>query len=172
MATTFSAANVGGLTTYPPAAQEKLEQYREIYRNNYHRIYSLAFRMTNNELMAEELVGNVFRRAFSLISTPDSEVLDRALIRELREQIVIGPLTLECTPSTEAANIRGNVKRVHLEEAVSQLPATERIIFLMHDVEGYDHARITRTTGLSAEESRSGLHQARLQLRELLAKMF
>lgn len=170
MSTTFSA-NVSGLTTYLPAAQEKLEQYREIYSNNYHRIYSLAFRMTDNELVAEELVGNVFRRAFSLVATPDSEVLDRALIRELREQIAIGPLTLECTPSTEAANIRGNVKRVHLEQAVSQLPPTERAIFLMHDVEGYDYARITRTIGLSAEELRTGLHQARLQLRELLAKM-
>jgi RNA polymerase sigma-70 factor (ECF subfamily) len=61
---------------------------------------------------------------------------------------------------------------VHLEEAVSQLPATERVIFLMHDVEGYDHARISRTIGLSVEESRVGLHQARLRLRELLAKMF
>jgi RNA polymerase sigma-70 factor (ECF subfamily) len=63
------------------------------------------------------------------------------------------------------------VKRVHLEEAVTQLPPTERAIFLMHDVEGYDHARIGRTIGLSAEESRTGLHQARLRLRELLAKM-
>src|SRR5215475_4668603 len=171
MATTFSA-NVSGLTTYLPAAEEKLEQYRQIYQSNYQRIYALGFRMTGNELTAEDLVGNVFRRAFSLVASPSAEVLDRALIRELREYIVIGPLTLECSASTDAANIRGNVKRVHLEEAVAQLPATERAIFLMHDVEGYDHARISRTIGVTPDESRGGLHQARLRLRELLAKMF
>jgi DNA-directed RNA polymerase specialized sigma24 family protein len=37
-------------------------------------------------------------------------------------------------------------------------------------VESYDHARIARTLGLSDEESRLGLHQARLRMRELLAK--
>jgi RNA polymerase sigma-70 factor, ECF subfamily len=171
MATTFSA-NISGLTTYLPVAEEKLEQYRQIYQSNYHRIYALAFRMTDNELTAEELVGNVFRRAFSLVASPSAEVLDRALIRELREHVTIGPLTLECSAATEVANVRNNVKRVHLEEAVAQLPATERVIFLMHDVEGYDHARISRTIGLSADESRAGLHQARLRMRELLARMF
>jgi len=59
-----------------------------------------------------------------------------------------------------------------LENAVAQLPATERLIFLMHDVEGYDHARISRTIGVSEIESGYGLHQARLKMRELLAKMF
>jgi RNA polymerase sigma-70 factor, ECF subfamily len=171
MATTLQA-KLGGLSTYIPAAEERLEQYREIYQKNYHRIYSLAFRMTDNELVAEELVGSVFCRAFSLVASPGAEVLDRALIRELREQMPIGPLTLECSTVGEVANVRANVKRVHLEQAIVQLPATERIIFLMHDVEGYDYVRIGRTTGLAAEESRRGLHQARLRIRELLATMF
>jgi RNA polymerase sigma-70 factor (ECF subfamily) len=165
-------AKLSGLRTYVPAAEDRLEQYRENFQNNYYRIYSLAFRMTNNELLAEEAVGNVFRRAFSLVASPSGEVLDRALVRELREQAPIGPLTLECAPAAEVSGIRQNVKRVHLEAAVVELPATERLIFLMHDVEGYDHVRIGRTIGITADESRRGLHQARLRLRELLATMF
>lgn len=164
-------AKVDGLSTYIRTAEDRLEQYRENFENNYHRIYSLAFRMTNNELLAEEAVGNVFRRAFSLVASPSAEVLDRALVRELREQAPIGPLTLECAPAAEVAGIRKNVKRVHLEAAVVELPTTERLIFLMHDVEGYDHARIGRTIGVTGDESRRGLHQARLRLRELLANM-
>ena len=171
MATTLSA-RLAGLGTYVPAAEDRLERYQEIYRTNYHRIYSFAFRMTDNELTAEDVVGNVFRRAFSLVASPREEVLDRALVHELREQIVIGPLTLECSPATEVAGVRRNTKRVHLENAVAQLPATERLIFLMHDVEGYDHVRISRTIGVSEIESSYGLHQARLKMRELLAKMF
>jgi DNA-directed RNA polymerase specialized sigma24 family protein len=67
------------------------------------------------------------------------------------------------------ASVRGNVKRVDLERAVVQLPPTERMIFLLHDVEAYDHTRISRTLGVSEQESQLGLHQARLRLRQLLA---
>jgi RNA polymerase sigma-70 factor, ECF subfamily len=164
-------AKLSGLRTYLPAAEDRLEHYRENYQNNHHRIYSLAFRMTNNELLAEEVVGNVFRRAFSLVTSPSAEVLDRALVRELREQAPVGVLTLECTPAQAVAGVRKNVKRVHLECAVVELPATERLIFLMHDVEGYEHGRISRTIGITEDESRRGLHQARLRIRELLANM-
>src|SRR5687768_14271528 len=118
-------AKLGGLGTYVSTAEDRLEQYRENYQNNYHRIYSLAFRMTNNELLAEEVVGNVFRRAFSLVTSPSAEVLDRVLVRELREQAPIGLMSLECSVAKEVASVRKNVKRVHLEYAMVQLPATE-----------------------------------------------
>jgi DNA-directed RNA polymerase specialized sigma24 family protein len=52
-----------------------------------------------------------------------------------------------------------------------QLPATEKMIFLMHDVESYEHDRIARLLGISEEESKLGLHQARVQIRELIARM-
>src|SRR5436190_684871 len=67
--------------------------------------------------------------------------------------------------------IYGNIKRIHLERAVVQLPATEKLIFLMHDVDGYEHSRIARLLGLTEEESRLGLHQARVQIRALIAQM-
>jgi len=41
-----------------------------------------------------------------------------------------------------------------LERAVIQLPDTEKMIFLMHDVEGYDHARIARLLGMTEDSSR------------------
>jgi len=48
------------------------------------------------------------------------------------------------------------------------LPHTERMIFCMHDGDAYDHARIARTLGISEADSRQGLHQARLRIRELV----
>jgi DNA-directed RNA polymerase specialized sigma24 family protein len=42
------------------------------------------------------------------------------------------------------------------------------MIFCMHDGDGYDHARIARTLNIGEEESRRGLHQARLRIRELV----
>ena len=163
-------ARISGLMSYLPAAVEaRVETYKQVFEENRHRIYSLAFWMTDNELAAEELMGSTFIRAFASSPTPDAEAVDRALVTELRELMPLGPLTLECSPATEVLNVRGNVKRVHLERSLMRVPVTERVIFLMHDVENYEHARIARTLGISEEESRSGLHQARLHLRELLA---
>ena len=82
----------------------------------------------------------------------------------------LGPLTLDCAPCHQVLSVRHNTLRVDLERAVIQLPDTEKMIFLMHDVEGYDHARIARLLGMTEDSSRQGLHQARLRVRELLAQ--
>jgi DNA-directed RNA polymerase specialized sigma24 family protein len=124
--------------------------------------------MTDSEVAAEEISAVVFRRAFANGALPAGETIDRMLLAELRELMPIGNLRLEIQSSSEPVTIRGNVKRIDLERAVVQLPATERLVFLMHDVESYDHARIAQILGITEQESQMGLHQARLRLRELL----
>ena len=148
-----------------------MEHYRAIYEANRHRIYSFAFWMTDNEMMAEEISERTFLRAFSLSERPSGEMIDRALMRELRSEecVELGPLQLQCATVSEVGNVRRNTKRVELERAIMQLPHTERMIFCMHDGDGYDHARIARTLEISEDESRQGLHQARLRIRELVS---
>jgi RNA polymerase sigma-70 factor (ECF subfamily) len=144
---------------------------KSVYEQNRHRVYATAFWMTNSELEAEAVLEATFVRAFTEAANPTEEQIDNALIAILREDHLIGILTLNCADATEVVNIRGNTKRVHLELAVVQLPATEKLIFLMHDVEGYTHARIARTLGISTKTSKLGLHQARLKMRELVSTM-
>lgn len=172
MASLIQEAKLGGFVAcLPVTTKARAGAYDRGYRENRHRVYGLAFWMTGNEIAAQELMINTFCRAFAASPDPDVEAMDRALVAELRELGPLGPLTLECTPSPEVHNVRRNILREHLERAVVQLPATERMIYLLHDAEGYDHARIARTLGLREEESILGLHQARLRLRELLAAM-
>jgi RNA polymerase sigma-70 factor (ECF subfamily) len=151
------------------AQQTSMDQYRDVFEGNRHRVYSLSYYMTNNELTAEEVMTNTFCRAFACTHKPDAETIDRALVKELREIVPIGNLTVQCRPAEQVSQVRRNSRRADLEAAVVQLPSTERLIFLMHDVENYDHSRIARTIGISETESRTGLFQARLKLRELLA---
>ncbi|MFB3812536.1 MAG: RNA polymerase sigma factor [Terriglobales bacterium] len=170
MASTFH--NISILPAFLTSSSETgARACEEIYQRNRHRIYALAFLMTDNELMAEELMQISFRTAFSKSAAPSAETIDRALVAAVRNLMPLGTLTLACSPSTRVANVRRNTLRVHLEQAVVQVPPTERMIFLMHDVEGYDHARIGRCLGLAEDESKQGLHQARLRIRELLAAM-
>jgi RNA polymerase sigma-70 factor, ECF subfamily len=169
MASMIQELKLTGFASYLPAVESP--NYEHIYEENRHRVYALSFWMTDNEMAAEELMSQVFRRAFAACDEPNAETIDRALIAELRETAPLGVLTLECTPAAEVLSVRNNVLRVHLERAVVQLPRTERLIFLMHDAESYSHERIACTLGLNEDESRHGLHQARLRVRELLAAM-
>ena len=156
---------------YLSAVRPSKKQSRlKIYERNRHRIYSLAFWMTDNELVAEELMKQSFCRSFAGNEEPDSDDIDRALIAELRASIPLGNLTLQCAPSRQVRSVRRNTLRVHLERAVVQLPSTEKLIFLLHDVEGYAHASVARLLGVTEDDSCCGLHQARLRLRELLAE--
>jgi RNA polymerase sigma-70 factor (ECF subfamily) len=162
---------INNLGIFVPAVESRKAQYDEIYGEHCHRIYSLAFWMTDNELSAEQLAGNTFVRAFALSPAPGTEQIDQALLAEIREFTQVGKITLNCDAGAKTTNVRGNVKRVHLERAVVQLPATEKLIFLLHDVEGYSHYKIARLIGMDARESQFGLHQARLRMRELVSRM-
>ena len=168
---TVQEAKMFGFATYMPVVlQRSVDSYNETYEQNRHRVYALAFWMTDNELDAAELMSQTFCRAFAKGDTPTAEEIDRCLVSQLREYMPLGTITLNCAPCERALSVRRNILRVDLERAVVQLPPTEKMVFLMHDVESYDHARIARTLGLSEEESRIGVHQARLRMRELLTK--
>jgi len=161
---------VGVAPYLPPVPNRGAKARREAYEHNRHRVYALAFWMTDNELAAEELMIKAFRRALATTDTPGEDEVDRALIDELRKMMPLGTLSLDCSPSRDTRSVRYNIRRVDLERAVVQLPPTEKLIFLMHDVERYSHERIARRLGLTEGESRQGLHQARLCLRQLLAE--
>jgi RNA polymerase sigma-70 factor (ECF subfamily) len=172
MASTLQNVVVSNHVAFIPTfAQPSVNPFKSIYEENKHRVYAISFWMTDSEMQAEQLMEATFVRAFANTDVPTEEDIDNALIAQLREEHAIGTLTLKCADATEVLNIRSNTKRVHLELAVVQLPATEKLMFLMHDVEGYDHVRIARTLGVTVQDSKQGLHQARLRVRELVAKM-
>jgi RNA polymerase sigma-70 factor (ECF subfamily) len=66
------------------------------------------------------------------------------------------------------AKLTGSVERLQLQRAIEALPPGYRSIFVLHDVEGYEHNEIASMVGCSIGNSKSQLHKARLKLRELL----
>jgi RNA polymerase sigma-70 factor (ECF subfamily) len=169
------ASSFPGVMSYAgilvPVLESKRAQYHKIYNEHCHRIYSLAFWMTDHELVAEQLAANTFVRAFSTSDYPRAEQIDQAFLTEIRAVVAVEGLSLSGLANTESPTLSGNIKRVHLERAVVQLPSTEKLIFLLHDVEGYDHGRISALLQIREHESRLGLHLARLRIRELLTQV-
>jgi RNA polymerase sigma-70 factor (ECF subfamily) len=64
--------------------------------------------------------------------------------------------------------LSGAVDRVNLERSVEKLPPGYRTVFMLHDVQGYEHNEIADIMGCSVGNSKSQLHKARTRLRELL----
>jgi RNA polymerase sigma-70 factor, ECF subfamily len=58
-----------------------------------------------------------------------------------------------------------------IEEAAAKLSPGARVVFLMHDVEGYTHEEIARELGITAGGSKSQLFKARAKLRRMLAHL-
>ena len=60
------------------------------------------------------------------------------------------------------------LSRLTIESALTRLSVEHRAVFLLKEVEGYDHAEIAELLGISVANSEVRLHRARRQLRELL----
>src|SRR6202000_494064 len=64
--------------------------------------------------------------------------------------------------------LAGSIDRVALVMAVDNLPPGYRLVFELHDVEGYEHNEIADMLSCSIGNSKSQLHKARMKLRDLL----
>jgi RNA polymerase sigma-70 factor (ECF subfamily) len=58
--------------------------------------------------------------------------------------------------------------RLDLEQAIAALPPQARTIFVLHDVEGWQHHEIAAQLGLATGTTKAQLHRARNLLKEAL----
>ncbi|MBI4463105.1 MAG: RNA polymerase sigma factor [Acidobacteria bacterium] len=159
-----------------------------LYNTHKRRIYSLCLRMTGNREEAEDLTQEVFLQMFRKVGTFRGEsafstwmhrlAVNLVLMRLRKKGLATFPLDEPAGQNPEDSRVRelgvvdlslaGSVDRVTLERAIQALPAGYRLVFLLHDVEGYEHGEIAGIMGCSVGNSKSQLHKARMKLRELL----
>ncbi len=65
-------------------------------------------------------------------------------------------------------SLSGAIDRLAMQRAIDKLPAGYRLIFVLHDIEGFEHNEIADMLACSIGNSKSQLHKARLKLREAL----
>jgi RNA polymerase sigma-70 factor, ECF subfamily len=169
------------------AKQGDAEAFEVLYNLHKRRVYSLCLRMTANSAEAEDLTQEAFLQLFRKISTFRGESafstwlhrmsVNVVLMRLRKKGLPVVPLedTLETedeAPKKELGAVdpalAGSVDRLQLQRAVEALPPGYRSIFVLHDVEGYEHNEIAELVGCSIGNSKSQLHKARMKLRDLL----
>jgi len=169
------------------AKQGDAEAFEVLYNLHKRRVYSLCLRMTANTAEAEDLAQEAFLQLFRKIGTFRGESAFSTWLHRMAVNVVLMRLRkkglpvvpLEDTPETEEeapkkelgapdAVLAGSIDRLQLKRAVAALPPGYRMIFVLHDVEGYEHNEIASIVGCSIGNSKSQLHKARMKLRELL----
>ncbi len=169
------------------AKQGNPEAFEALYHLHKRRVYSLCLRMTANTAVAEDLTQEAFLQLFRKIGTFRGEsafstwlhrMAVNVVLMQLRKKgLAIVPLEDTVESEEEApkkelggpdARLAGSIDRLQLQRAIEELPPGYRSIFVLHDVEGYEHNEIAEIVGCSVGNSKSQLHKARLKLRELL----
>ncbi|MFL6315077.1 MAG: Shedu anti-phage system protein SduA domain-containing protein [Terriglobales bacterium] len=82
--------------------------------------------------------------------------------------ILVPALENDPTPSTDDEGLASSIDRVMVERAIEALPPGYRIIYVLHDIEGYDHGDIREMLGSSIDYNKRQLYKARTKLTSIL----
>ena len=160
------------------------EAFKELYDRHATRLYNLARRMTGSPSQAEDLLQEIFLQAFRKLSSfkGDSALgtwlyrlamnlcLDRLRSRQGKAERVTVSLEDERDEAVvqPTGRVDSVVRRLDLERAIEQLPASYKAAFLLHDVEGFEHHEVGDLLGIAEGTSKSLVHKARLRIRAYL----
>jgi RNA polymerase sigma-70 factor (ECF subfamily) len=170
------------------AKQGDAEAFQMLYEMHKRRVYSLCLRMTANTAEAEDLAQEAFLQLFRKIATFRGESAFSTWLHRLSVNVVLMHLRKKSLPvvsleettqggeedspkkdfGADDVALAGSIDRLQLQKAVENLPPGYRTIFVLHDVEGYEHNEIAKIVGCSIGNSKSQLHKARMKLRDLL----
>lgn len=168
------------------AKQGDAQAFEALYQAHKRRVYSVCLRMTSNMAAAEDLTQDTFVQVFRKVVTFRGEAAFSTWLYRTAMNVVLmhfrkkslTPVSLEEAPENHDAPgyepgeddrmLKGSIDRLDLTRAIGDLPRGFRTIFLLHDVEGYEHNEIAAMMGCTIGNSKSQLYRARMRLRDLL----
>ena len=165
------------------------DAFASLFHAHKAKVYSVCLRMTNNTAEAEDLTQDAFLQVFrklatfrgdSALSTWLYRIAVNTVLMHFRKK-ALKQVSLDEPFSQDAKVVRreygsrddrltGCVDRIALARAIKELPDGYRTIFLLHEVEGYEHQEIAELLDCSVGNSKSQLHKAKLRIRELLGR--
>lgn len=151
--------------------------FKEVYDRNIRALYNLALRLTGATADAEDVVQEAFIRAYQKIdlfagrSTLSSWLyricINVGLEHLRRKKGSFEDLNDGNCGATEPDQKKLILKR-KLENAIQKLPQGCRVVFILHEIEGFNHKEIAEQLKLAEGTSKSQLFKARAMLRRIL----
>jgi RNA polymerase sigma-70 factor (ECF subfamily) len=163
------------------AAAGDVEAYEMLYRENVGRVHALCLRMARDRAEADELTQETFVRVWERLGSFRGDSAFTTWLHRVTVNVVIAGLRSrgrwrERFAAAEAEDLGAAVPAfsaggdLDLERAIARLSPQARLVFVLHDVEGYQHGEIAELTGVAVGTSKAHLHRARRLLREDLSR--
>jgi RNA polymerase sigma-70 factor (ECF subfamily) len=171
------------------ACEGDFHAFERLYGLHSRRVYSVCLRMTGNPADAEDFTQEAFLQLFRKIHTFRGESVFSTWLHRLTVNVVLmrrrkkrhPEVSLDATddmseegsrpfpePGGPDLRLSGVLDHINLNKAVEQLPDGYKQMFILHDVEGYEHKEIAEILGCSIGNCKSQLFKAHLRLRKLL----
>lgn len=185
------------IPTSPPAAPDRLLDQelidrvllgdrlaaRALYEAHVGAVHRIAFRLSGDADVANDLTQDTFVRAFrqlpsfrgdAAFGTWLHRVAVRTSINGLRKVRRLRKAEVDLTLLDNHGTWdrpRDSQLQQRLQRAMDTLPDAQRQTLVLHDLEGYTHQEIGRMLGVAEGTSKSRLSQARSALRKQLADL-
>jgi RNA polymerase sigma-70 factor (ECF subfamily) len=170
--------------------------FEQLYRAHSPRVFALCLRMSGSRQRATDLTQDVFVHIWERLNTWRGDAALSSWIHRVTVNLVLSNVRTEqrrqkhemteddsdardartTTHADERSKTEGSIRpasvheAIDLERAIAALPNGARTVFVLHDVEGYQHDEIAKMTGTAAGTCRAQLHRARKLLMEALDK--
>jgi RNA polymerase sigma-70 factor (ECF subfamily) len=146
--------------------------FRELYARHTPRLRAIVWRLLGNRDEAEDVVQETWLAACRGMrrfngTARFSSWLTTIGIRTAYRRSAMLP-NEEPLPELAVGSDDGPATVVHLERAIARLPAHQRAVVVLHDVEGFTHEEIAEQLGVAVGTSKGTLSRAREALRRML----
>jgi RNA polymerase sigma-70 factor, ECF subfamily len=154
---------------------------RALYDAHVDRIFRLVYRIAGDLDRAQDYTQETFIRAFSRLAEFRGEAALSTWLGSIAISITLNGLRKvkrlmqreveldDTLTAGKGATVADPDLKDRLAQAIDDLPEGYRVVFVMHDVEGYTHEEIAGSLGVHPGTSKAQLFRARARLREALA---
>jgi RNA polymerase sigma-70 factor (ECF subfamily) len=171
-------------------------EFARLVETYYELIYRLAYKMLNDPQEAEDILQETFLKAYRYIDGFDGRsslstwlyriATNEALMSLRRKKLdtvsmdetldtmegEVEPVQIVdwcCLPEAELMSAEAQAR---LNQAIEQLPATLRVVFVLRDIQGLSTREVAEVLSLSETAVKTRLSRARLRLREDLSDYY
>ena len=153
--------------------------FEQLYREHSPRVYALCLRLSGGKTdEATELLQDAFIRAWrglknfrgdSAFSSWLHRLTVNAMLERARSDKRRTARVLFMEPGTDLSVVEEwPDAKIDLESAIASLPEGARIVFVLHEIEGYQHAEIAEYLGVAEGTVKAQMHRARKLLMKAL----
>lgn len=154
--------------------------FEELYRTHVGRVYAVCLRIVADTGLAEELTQEAFVRAWHTLAEFRGESAFSSWIHRIAVNAALFHMRSDRRRTARIASTDDIAEPVHesgelaqlsaidLEDAIRLLPPQARTVFVLHEVEGYEHEEIAVMMNIASGTSKAHLHRARRTLKEIL----